>query len=77
MRLNGDVLGEVVEDEIAHAAKHLGVAGAALCLHASLRSFPKLEHGPETLIDGLLSTGATVMVLSAPAPGGPIRPEPC
>lgn len=54
---NGIVLAETTEKEIAHAAERRGVAGEALCLHASLRSFPKLERGPKTLIDGLLSTG--------------------
>ena len=58
----GGVLGETSEEEIADAAARLGVAGAALCLHASLRSFPRLERGPATLVDGLLSTGATVLV---------------
>ena len=53
---------EVTAAEIAEAGHRLGLAGAAVCLHASLRSFPKLSHGPETLVDGLLSTGATVMV---------------
>lgn len=56
------MLGETTEEEIAQAAERLGIAGEALCLHASLRSFPKLERGPETLVDGLLSTGSTVMV---------------
>jgi adenylate kinase family enzyme/aminoglycoside N3'-acetyltransferase len=56
------VSGITTEREIAQVAKHLGIGGQALCLHASLRSFPKLERGPKTLIDGLLSTGATVMV---------------
>ena len=50
------------ETEIAQAAERLGVAGRPICVHASLRSFPRLERGPATLIDGLLSTGATVMV---------------
>lgn len=54
--------GETTETEIARAANVLGITGTPLCLHASLRSFPKLERGPATLIDGLLSTGATVMV---------------
>ena len=54
--------GETTEEEIAQVATRLGIAGQALCLHASLRSFPKLERGPKTLIDGLVSTGATVMV---------------
>ena len=54
--------GATTEQEIAQVAKQLGIGGHALCLHASLRSFPKLERGPKTLIDGLLSTGGTVMV---------------
>jgi aminoglycoside 3-N-acetyltransferase len=54
--------GAISEQEIAEAAERLGIAGGAICLHASLRSFPALERGPETLIDGLLATGATVMV---------------
>ena len=54
--------GEITEEEIAQAAECLGIAGESLCLHASLRSFPRLERGPKTLIDGLLSTRATVMV---------------
>lgn len=53
---------EINEAEIAQAAERLGIAGRALCIHASLRSFPRLTRGPATLIDGLLSTGATVMV---------------
>ena len=53
---------EVNEEEIAQAAERLGVAGRAMCVHASLRSFPRLTRGPATLIDGLLSTGATVMI---------------
>lgn len=59
------------------AAGRLGIAGRALCLHASLRSFPKLERGPATLIDGLLSTGATVMVatMSGQRFGVPAPPD--
>lgn len=53
---------EITDEEIADAAESLGIAGEALCLHASLRSFPRLKRGPKTLIDGLVSTGATVMV---------------
>jgi len=53
---------EVTDVQIAEGAERLGVAGGALCVHASLRSFPKLARGPATLIDGLLATGVTVMV---------------
>lgn len=52
----------VIAAEIAEGAHRLGLAGVALCVHVSLRSFPKLVSGPATLVDGLLSTGATVMV---------------
>lgn len=69
------MLGETTEEEIAQAAERVGMAGESLCLHASLRSFPKLARGPATLVDGLLSTGSTVMVATmsgrwfgAPAP---------
>jgi len=47
---------------VATGAERLGVAGGTICLHASLRSFPRLVDGPATLVDGLLSTAATVMV---------------
>lgn len=48
--------------EVSEAAERVGVAGTPVCLHASLRSFPRLDAGPETLVEGLLDTGATVMV---------------
>lgn len=53
---------EVTAADIAEGARRLGLAEVAVCVHASLRSFPKLSRGPETLVDGLLSTGGTVMV---------------
>lgn len=52
----------VSEADVATAAEKLGIAGAAICLHAALRSFPRLVDGPATLVEGLLSTGSTVMV---------------
>jgi aminoglycoside 3-N-acetyltransferase len=68
---------ETTEEEVARAADRLGVAGAPLCLHASLRSFPRLERGPATLIDGLLSTASTVMAatMSGGAFGVPAPPH--
>ena len=68
---------EVTAAEIAEGAHRLGLAGVAVCVHASLRSFPKLSSGPETLVDGLLSTGATVMVatMAGEAFGVPAPPE--
>ena len=68
---------DVTEAETAQAAERLGVAGCSMCLHASLRSFPRLTRGPATLIDGLLSTGATVMVatMAGEAFGIPAPPD--
>lgn len=60
--MTGRVSDEVTAGEIADGARRLGLAGSAVFVHASLRSFPRLARGPETLVDGLLSTGATVMV---------------
>ncbi len=61
--------------DINEGARRLGIAGQPVCIHASLRSFPKLEEGPETVIEGLLDIGATVVVatmanqaFSIPAP---------
>lgn len=48
--------------DVSEAAERAGIAGSPVCLHASLRSFPRLEAGPETLVEGLLDTGATVVV---------------
>ncbi len=55
----------------------LGLRGAPVCLHASLRSFPALAEGPATVVDGLLDAGSTVMVATManqafdiPAPPG-------
>ena len=52
----------VSQSEVQAGAERLGLAGLPVCLHASLRSFPALEDGPATLVDGLLACGATVMV---------------
>src|SRR5215472_15667287 len=60
---------------IVEAARQLGINGKPVCVHISLRSFPKLEKEAETLIEGLLDAGVTVMVatmanhaFSIPAP---------
>lgn len=52
----------VTKEEVSAGAKELGLAGVPLCVHSSLRSFPHLVDGPATLVEGLLSTGSTVMV---------------
>jgi aminoglycoside 3-N-acetyltransferase len=52
----------VTEADVAAGAARLGIADRAVCVHASLRSFPRLESGPATLVDGLVDAGATVLV---------------
>ena len=51
----------VTASEVTAGTERLGFAGDPICLHSSLRSFPRLVEGPATLIEGLLSTGSTVM----------------
>jgi aminoglycoside 3-N-acetyltransferase len=52
----------VTRTDIATGVRRLGLEGQVICLHASLRSFPRLEEGPATLVEGLLDMGATVLV---------------
>jgi aminoglycoside N3'-acetyltransferase len=52
----------VTIDSIQNAARSLGLSGRPICVHASLRSFGWVEGGPQTVIDGLLAEGCTVVV---------------
>ncbi|HNT74629.1 MAG TPA: AAC(3) family N-acetyltransferase [Anaerolineae bacterium] len=47
--------------DIQSAISQLELAGAALCVHASLHSFGQVEGGAQTVIAGLLRQGCTVM----------------
>jgi aminoglycoside N3'-acetyltransferase len=47
---------------IREAAQALGISNRALCIHASLRSFGKVEGGASAVVEGLLAEGCTVMV---------------
>lgn len=42
--------------------RELGLDGTPVSVHASMRSFGRLEAGAETVIDGLLEAGCTVLV---------------
>ena len=48
--------------QVAAGVQRLGIPGVPVCLHAALRSFPALAEGPATLVNGILDTGATVMM---------------
>ena len=48
---------------ITEAIEALGIKGKDVCIHSSMRSFgAKLEGGPNTVIEGFLEKGCTVMV---------------
>ena len=65
---------------VTAAMRHLGLSGRPVCVHASLRSFGRVEGGAATVVDRLLAAGCTVMVPSfswvyavPPAVPGPAR----
>ena len=49
---------------IRDAARTLGLSGRPVCIHASLRSYGWVEGGAQTVIDGLLAEGCSVLVLT-------------
>lgn len=52
----------VTRSDIAHVAKTYGLADKPLEIHSSLSSFGNVEGGADAVVDGLLDTGATVVV---------------
>ena len=56
------VIPPVNRAELADAARALGLAGRALCVHSSLRSFGHVEGGARTVVEALLDEGCTVLV---------------
>jgi aminoglycoside N3'-acetyltransferase len=65
------VTGEVV----TAAVRHLGLSGRPVCVHASLRSFGRVEGGAATVVDGLLTEGCTVVVPSFSWRAFAVRPS--
>ena len=49
-------------NDIRTAIHQMNLAGQPLCVHASLRSFGQVQDGAQTVIEGLLQQGCTVMV---------------
>lgn len=52
----------VTAAEIQHSVRILGLSGRALCVHASLRSFGRVEGGAPTVVNALLAEGCSVLV---------------
>ncbi len=52
----------VDQQQITAAVQELGLAGQAVALHVSLRSFGWIEGGADALLDGVLAAGCTVLV---------------
>ncbi len=52
----------VERNDIQSAVESLGLAGRPVCLHTSLRSFGWIDGGANTVVDGFLDAGCTVMV---------------
>jgi aminoglycoside N3'-acetyltransferase len=52
----------VTAQEISHAIRALGISQSPVCIHSSLSSFGRVEGGAETVIQGFLGLGCTVMV---------------
>jgi aminoglycoside 3-N-acetyltransferase len=70
----------VTADEIARGIAALHLDGAAVCVHASLRSFGHVEGGADAVVDAFLGSGCTVLVpafsyacIAAPPAAGPAR----
>ncbi|HXY91434.1 MAG TPA: AAC(3) family N-acetyltransferase [Acidimicrobiia bacterium] len=54
----------VTRDDLGAAIDELGLAGRAVCVHSSLRSFGTLVGGPDAFVDAFLAAGSTLLVPS-------------
>jgi len=59
---HGDTCPTVTFEEIRRAIRLLDLAGTAVCVHASMRSFGFLEGGATALVEAILSEGCTLLV---------------
>ena len=60
--LDRGLAGVVTLDDIRGTISHLGLAGKAVCLHSSLRSFGWVEEGTSAVVDAFLLEGSTLLV---------------
>ena len=52
----------VTSADLAHGVGDLGLAGQAVCVHSSLRSFGRVQGGAREVVDAFLRLGCTVVV---------------
>ncbi|HEU4558709.1 MAG TPA: AAC(3) family N-acetyltransferase, partial [Longimicrobium sp.] len=52
----------ITEAEIRETIRALGLAGRAICVHSSLRSFGWVEGGAGAVVDAFLAEGCTLLV---------------
>ncbi len=50
------------QEDIREGVRRLGLCGQPLCVHASLRSFGWVMGGAQTVVDGLVAEGCTILV---------------
>jgi aminoglycoside 3-N-acetyltransferase len=66
----------VTQQEIQQAIEELGIAGASVCLHASLSSFGQVDGGADAVIDAFLESGCTLLVPVFSSTCFEVQPEP-
>ncbi len=69
----------VSQSDLQQAIRALNLTAQAVCVHSSLRSFGKVEGGPETVVQAFLDEGCTLLAPTfsydyAIAPPEPLRP---
>ena len=52
----------VTEQDVRGALRSLGLAGGAVCVHSSLRSFGRVEGGARAVVDAFVAEGCTLLV---------------
>lgn len=52
----------VTPDELRTGVSEVGIGGATVCVHSSLRSFGQVEGGAEAVVDAFVAEACTLMV---------------
>ncbi len=63
-------------EDLRDAIRRLGLAGRAVCVHASLRSFGRVEGGARSVVDAFLAEGCTLLVPTFSGAAFEVWPDP-